>query len=74
MDSRPNGSSLSISDNPRVSGVRNQTNLPSENSRIPRLWVSWFTMVVSLMVDIFPSNASMSIPGGLPLSSLSGSL
>jgi hypothetical protein len=71
MDAQQQRSALPISDNPRVSVVGKKTTIPSENSRIPRLVVAWLTMVVSLMVDIFPSNISTSTLV-VPLPALTG--
>ena len=73
MDSYSKGPAFSISDNSRVRIESNNYGLPPKNSTLSRLGVAWLTMVVSLLVDIFPSQIGMqtSQTGGFSLSSLS---
>lgn len=71
MDSQPKGPALPIPDDSRVSIERNKSSLPPKNSTISRLGVACLTMVVSLVVDIFPSQIGVSIPSCFSLSLLS---
>jgi len=45
-----------IDGGPAGEWIRGQTGRHFQFLTIQGLWVAWFTMVVSLIVDIFPSN------------------